>query len=144
MSNAYAVMQQRHQKEFDQFPLGAAFSKKQFREMMEEWGLTETDTDKILSIGAGCFIRKSDKEAYHEMVVRQNTELDAAIAEDKTGEGFIYQMFLYELANHEYGYTLDMDSTLNALGYTLEAINADERLLNGLSKAARKIRGSEF
>lgn len=144
MSNAYAVMQQRHQKEFDQFPLGAAFSKKQFREMMEEWGLTETDTDKILSIGAGCFIRKSDKEAYHEMVVRQNTELDAAIAEDKTGEGFIYQMFLYELANHEYGYTLDMDSTLNALGYTPEAINADERLLNGLSKAARKIRGSEF
>ena len=40
---------------------------------------------------------------------------------------------------HEYGYTGDLEDTLDALGYTAEEINADERLLRGLNKAADEI-----
>ena len=44
-------------------------------------------------------------------------------------------MFIYELANHEYCITYDLEETLNALGLSVEEINADERLLHGLNKA---------
>lgn len=102
--NTYKQLKDRQQKETDAFSLGAAFSKQQFADMMQEWGLTVDDTDKIISIGAGCFIRKSDKEAFFNMLKRHNKEMQDAIAEDKTGDGFIYDMFYYELANHEYIY----------------------------------------
>lgn len=48
-------------------------------------------------------------------------------------------MFLYELANHEYGYTGELEDTLDALGYTAEDINADKRLLHGLERATKRI-----
>jgi hypothetical protein len=102
--NTYKQLKDRQQKEMDAFPLGAAFSKQQFADMMQEWGFTVDDTDKIISIGAGCFIRKSDKEAFFNMLKRHDKEMQDAIAEDKTGDGFIYDMFYYELANHEYIY----------------------------------------
>ena len=139
MSNAYRELRKQQQAEFDKFPLGAAFNNEQFKEMMEKWGLKEKDTDKILSLGAGAFIRKADKEAYLEMNRRHTAQLKEAIAADETGEGFIYEMFYHELANHEYGYTGDLEDTLDALGYTAEEINADERLLRGLNKAADEI-----
>ena len=121
----------------DAFPLGAAFSNKQFEEMMQKWGLTVDDTDKICSIGAGCFIRKSDKEAFFNMLKKFKDETQAAIAADTTGDGFIYDMFYYELANHEYCITYEYDETFDALGLTEEEVNADKRLLHGLKKAER-------
>ena len=36
--NAYQEMKDRQQKEFDAFPMGAAFSNQQFKDMMEKWG----------------------------------------------------------------------------------------------------------
>ena len=56
--NRYAELREKHQKEFDKFPMKFAFSDKQFKEAMESLGLTENDTDKIIGIGAGGFIRK--------------------------------------------------------------------------------------
>ena len=72
---------------------------------------------------------------------RHEEERRAAIAEDKTGEGFIYQMFLAELADHEYGYTGDAEDTLEALGYTWEQVTADKRLLRGLEMAQKRLLG---
>lgn len=59
--NKYAEMKKRHQEEVNQLPLGFAFSNKQFEEMMEKWGLSPADTDKICSIGAGGYIQKKDQ-----------------------------------------------------------------------------------
>ncbi len=136
--NAYQLLKNRQQKEFNAFPLGAAFSKEQFAEMMQKWGLTENDTDKIISIGYGCFIRKSDRERFDEMNARLNKEMQDAIAADKTGDGFICDMFYYELANHEYCITYDLEETFDALGLTETQVNADKRLLRGLEKARKK------
>lgn len=135
--NTYKQLKDKHQKEMDAFPLGAAFSNDQFAKMMQGWGLTVDDTDKICSIGGGCFIRKSDKEAFFNMLKRFKDETNAAIAADKTGDGFIYDMFYYELANHEYCITYELDETLDALGLTAEQVNADKRLLHGLQKAEK-------
>ena len=131
MKNLYRELKNRQQKEMNAFPVGACFSKEQFADMMHRWGLTVNDTDKIYSIGFGCYIRKSDHAAFHEQ------ERKAAIAADKTGYGYIYQMFLAELSDHEFCITYDYEDTFNALGLTVEEINADKRFLRGLQKAER-------
>lgn len=135
--NKYQELRDRQQKEYNAFPFMWAFNKKQFAEGMEKLGLKETDTDKIYSIGGGGFIRKTDSEALHEMLDRLTAEMEKAIADDPTGEGFIYDMFDYELANHEYGYTGRVSDTLDCLGLTAEQVEADARLSHGLRKAIR-------
>lgn len=138
MTNQYQVLKDRQQKEFNAFPMGAAFSQKQFDEMMGKWGLLPTDTDKILHIGSGCYIRKTDRDAFHELVDKLDREKKEAIAADTTGDAIIKDMFLYELANHEYCITYDLEDTLDALGLTVDEINADPRLLRGLEKALKQ------
>ena len=135
--NAYQEMKDRQQKEFDAFPMKAAFSQQQFESMMEKWGLTVNDTDKICSIGGGCYILKADKDALIALINKTATELKNAITADLTGDGFIFDMFVFELANHEYCITYDLEETLDALGLTPEEVNADELLKHGLNKAIK-------
>lgn len=138
--NQYSILRTRQQKEIDAFPFMFAFSQKQFDEGMIRLGLQPTDTDKIYSIGAGGYIRKTDSAALHEMLDRHSAEMQAAIDVDETGEGFVKDMFLYELDNHEYSYTWDLEPTLDALGLSLDQVNGDPKLLHGLQSARRYIR----
>lgn len=139
----YSTLVERHRKEVNEFPIMFAFSKKQFEEGMKKWGLTPEDKDKIYSIGAGGFIRKTDAKAFNEMFKRQEEELRAEIDNDLTGGGFIYEMFLYELSNHEYIITMEVDDTLNSLGLTYEEVKASETLSRGLKLAKDRILTAE-
>ena len=140
--NTYNELKERHQAEVNAFPLGFAFSNKQFEEMMAGWGLTADDTDKIYRLGStGGFYRKSDAPAFREMFNRHEQERQQALEADKTGEGYIYQMFACELADHEYGYTYDFESTFGALDLTFEQVYNDKRLQRGLNKALKKYGG---
>ena len=57
--NEYLELRDRQQQEFNALPLGFAFDQKQFKEMMQGWGLhPERDTKKICPIGAGGYIQK--------------------------------------------------------------------------------------
>lgn len=136
--NQYRKLKQRQQDEVNAFPMKFAFNDKQFKQSMEELGLTEHDTDKVYSIGAGGFIRKEDSKAYGELLRRLDEEMQAAIDSDKTGEGFIKDMFLYELNNHEYSYSYDLDPALDALGLSYSDIENSPSLSHGL-KLARKL-----
>lgn len=135
MTNSYNELLKKHQKMVDEFPMMFAFNEKQFKEGMEHLGLTEHDTDEIIQIGMGGFIRKTDKEAYHKMFNDISDELNHNINNDTTGLRFIKDMFEYELANHEYGYTRDVKPTLDSLGYSVDDIRNDEKLLKGLQSA---------
>ncbi len=138
--NRYAELRKRQQAEFNQLPLGFAFSEKQFKEMMEGWGLDpEKDTDKLYRIPGGGFVQKKDHALLHEMTERHSAELKAAIEADETGEGFVYEMFLYELDNHEFGYTGDTEDALDALGYTADEVLGNPRLKRGIEKAVTVI-----
>ena len=140
MPNLYKELHDRHQVEINAFPFGFAFSQDQFDKMMvERFNLEPTDTDKIYSIGGGGYIRKEDHQAMCEMIERHAKEKKDAIAADLTGEGYIYDMFVYELANHEYMITMTSDDTLDALGLTWEDVKADSRLSHGLKKAKKYI-----
>lgn len=83
------------------------------------------------------------KDAINEETALATMQMEAAIEADKTGEDFIYQMFLYELDNHEYGYTGDTEDTLDALGYTAEEVLGNPRLKRGIEKAVTEIRKRE-
>lgn len=133
--NPYLELKNKHQKEVNEFPLGFAFSDKQFAEMMEKWGLTPEDTDKIYSIGGGGFVRKADSEAMHEMFERHAQEREVATRENKNN--YLYHMFDYELANHEYTYTGELDDTLEALGLTMEDINNNTVMYEALMRAIK-------
>lgn len=138
--NKYLELKQKHEKEFNAFPMKFAFSDEQFERGMAELGLAPEQTDKIYKFGnTGGFYRRSDAEALHEMLARHEREREKAIAADTTGDGYIYDMFLYELRNHEYGYTGDAEDTLDALGLDYEEIAADERLARGFKKAKTTI-----
>lgn len=143
--NRYLEMKRKHSEQLNSFPMFFAFNQQQFDEGMRKLGLKETDTDKICSIsGTGGYIRISDRIDFIELNQKINQDKDAAIAADETGEGFIYDMFLYELKNHEYGYTWDDTNTLEALGYTENDINADPRLKTGLKAAKQKIMEEDY
>lgn len=141
--NRYAELKQRQQEEFSAFPMQFAFSDKQFAEGMAALGLTPTDTDKVYAAPGGGFYRREDNQRLKAMMDRFYRELQEAIAGDDTGEGFIYEMFLYELNNHEFGYTMDTEETLDALGYTAEEVLGNPRLKRGIEKAVTKICGKK-
>lgn len=137
MSNTYLELKEKHQAEVNAFPMVFAFTQKQFEEGMEKLGLKATDTDKIRVMGGGGFYKRTDGKALAEMVIRHDKEMETAIQNDTKGEGFIFEMFDYELGNHEYSYTRELDATLDALDLTIEEIDNDARLSYGLYKARK-------
>lgn len=105
---------------------------------MKKLGLNENDTEKVTSIGAGGFIKKTDVKDYINMHKKFEQEIKDEINNQTTGEQFAKDMFESELANHEYGYTLELEDTLDALGYTIDEINNNDNLKNGLKLALER------
>lgn len=139
MKNKYEEIREKHQKRINDFPIGFAFSDEQFKKMMENWGLKENDIDKLYFIGGGGFIRKKDSDEYNKMWDEIQKEHQDLINRDKTGEGYIKDMFVYELENHEYGYTHDLEDTLNALELTYNQVMKNPSLKHGLELARREV-----
>ena len=137
-TNQYQEMRNRQQTEVNAFPMFFAFNKQQFAEGMRKLGLSPSDTRQVCSIFGGGYCRKSDVAKLNEMFTRHRKELEDAIAGDKTGQGFICDMFLQELENHEYSYTGDVQETLDALGITAQYMEAVPQLLDGLALACEK------
>lgn len=136
--NKYLELKKKQQKEVHEFPMFFAFNEKQFAEGMARFGLMPTETEKIYKFGnTGGFYRRTDSQKLWDMMERHEKERNEAIAADETGEGYIYDMFLYELQNHEYSYTGDTEDTLAALGLTMEEIEANEKMLHGFKKAVK-------
>ena len=135
----YRELKERQQQEVNAFPMFAAFSEKQFDEGMQR--LKIKSRKNVLSIGAGVFIRKDDRDAFVSMMKRHTDEVKQACAADQTGDGFIFDMFYSCLADHEYSYTRDLADGIAATPFTIDEINANAALLHGLSKAAKAQEG---
>lgn len=134
--NKYLKLKDKHQKEVNAFPMFFAFNDKQFEEGMKKLGFDPKDTDKIYRLDyTGGFYRRTDAKAFRDMIDRQAKETEDAIRKDTDGTGFIYDMFMYELANHEYCITYELEPTLYACGLTLNEVKQNPALLAGLKKA---------
>lgn len=138
--NAYAEMKKRHQDETNALPIYWAFTEERFKEILRELGLTENDTGKLCRTPGGGFCLASDVQIIADTFRGHRREMEEAIAADATGDGFIKDMFLSELRNHEYTYTCDVEEAVEACGFTMEQVENDERLLHGLETAAKKLR----
>lgn len=138
--NAYDEIKKRHQEEVNALPMYWAFTEERFEEVLKELGLTKNDTDKLCRAPGGGFCLASDAQMIVSTLIRHSKELKAAVEADKTGDGFIKDMFLSELRNHEYTYTCDVEETVESCGFTMEQVENDERLLHGLEAAAKKLR----
>ena len=134
--NNYLQLRERQQAEINNFGIKAAFSETQYNEMCAAWGLDpEAAQNEIIGIGGGCFILKRNKAAFVDLMRRHEAERKAAIKEDTTGDGYIFNMFYYEMANHEYIITGDLTDTLEACGVSFEDIEKSPALAHGLTKA---------
>jgi len=74
------------------------------------------------------------------MLTRHEKEMQEAIDADTTGEGFIFEMFDHELADHEYIVSGDESSTLDALGLEAEDFEKNPKLQHGLRLAKKRQR----
>lgn len=137
----YKEMKEKHSKEYEEFSKGKvfyAFSDDQFKEGMQKLGLDadkEEDLKKIVHFFSGCYALKSEAKNLEDLLASFTEEQKQLIEADKTGLGFIYSMFKYELANNEYGYTYDLEDTLRALGLTYGEVMERPNLMYGLTKA---------
>lgn len=143
MTNLYKELKDKQQKKVNDFPMKFAFTKEQFKEGMIELGLTENDTDKVFSIANGGFIRRTDSKAFETLFSDIQTELKNEIDRDTIGDGFIADMFVYELNNHEYLYNGDLSDTLDALNLTREDVAGNKALNNGLYLAITKLKEAD-
>lgn len=133
MSNQYIELKNKHQQEVDAFPMFFAFSDAQFEKGMKKLGLNPSDTDKIYRLDySGGFYRKSDAKAFRDMIDRHSQEMHDAV---NSNDVFAYEMFLYELANHEYCITYDVEPALSACGLVYNDVLNDQRLLEIFKKA---------
>ncbi|MCE5331099.1 MAG: hypothetical protein LLF95_03045 [Bacteroidales bacterium] len=135
----YLQMKARHQKEVEAFPMAFAFNNEQFADGMKKLNIEVTDTKNILSIGGGGFIRRTDADNLSAMFDR----IHAEEAEARKNDDYLFQMFAYELANHEYNYTWDLTDTLQSLGLTFAEVKANQQLHDALVKAVDEVRNSD-
>lgn len=139
--NRYKEMRDRHQKEYEELAEGNvfyAFTDDQFDEGMRSIGLDPEDTDKIYrgSVG-GMFYRRGFSDTLKAFWRGADQELREAVEDDKTGDGFIYDMFVYELGDQEFLVTYDTTDAVEAAGFTPEEIEESPALKHGLDKAVR-------
>jgi len=142
--NRYEKMKERHHKEINDFPFMCAFDKEQFADGMRKLGLKPTDTKEIVHIGGGVYMKKTDFPNFEKMLDKHKREQKRYIERDKTGTGFIKDMFTYEMINHEYGYTYELEDTLDALNLKYEDIENNPTLKNGLELAKDEILGKSY
>ena len=129
--NKYIELKEQHQKEINEFPMMFAFSNEQFEEGMKKLGVRSSA--ELVSIGYGGFVRKTDAETYLKMLIRIGEEEKEAMQDPE----YCYEMFRYELSNHEYCITYDLTDTLEALNLTVEEVSANPMLRDALKRAER-------
>lgn len=138
----YLELKVKHKKEINEFPMFFPLTKEDFNKGMISMGLTPEDLDKVCYFENGGFLtvlKKDAKQSFSDMLKRHSEEMKSNMYDEKIGDKFIYEMFLYELKNNEYGYTGEVGNTLDSLGFTIEDINNDDRLKKGLDKAKKTI-----
>ena len=110
---SYTEIKKRHSDEFGNFPICFAFSEKQLQEALEKLGASQSD---CVTIGSGSILRKSDLPNFKSLRERHESEMKKCYESDD----FLIQSIIYELGNHEYGYTWDASETIDALGLDMD------------------------
>jgi len=116
----YPALKASHRRELSAFAgIFFAFSKQQFNEGLKKVDLDPTETkDKLVSLGAGGFLRRSRFDDFQALLAKHEAEMDVLKANPEA----LRAALIYELRNREYCITRDPSSALRALGLTEDEI----------------------
>lgn len=134
--NLYKELKDRQQERMNAFLhryAFFAFSEEQYTAGLQKLGLSPDAG--IVSISGGGYLPEGKAAEFCRILEKAGAERRAALDDPESGAQFALDMFQYELANHEYGYTGDAAETLAALGYTPEEVQNSDRLREALAKA---------
>ena len=120
--NTYTELKQSHSAALNAFPMAFAFSNKQLDEALEKLGAK--DTSEVVKISGGGLILKTNKKPLVALFLKHEKERSEALKNDE----YLKQALTYELANHEYGYTYDIEDTLDAIGIDMEEYQNSDRI----------------
>ena len=141
--NLYKVLKDKQQARMDDFLYQYAFfafSNEQFDRGLAKLGVAETDAEeKIRSFGSGGFVLATKAKDLMQIVNQSVEEQAQAVADPETGKQFAFDMFYYELLNHEFQLTMNSAETLQALGYTWNDLKKNPVLNEALRLAQAKI-----
>ena len=126
-TETYTEIKKRHSDEFGAFPICFAFSNEQLEKALAKLG---ADIKDCATVGAGSIIKKSDIPALEELRGRHESEMTAFMQDDNS----LIDAIIYELGNHEFGYTMDPSETIDALGLDM----ADKRIADCFQSAKTK------
>ena len=129
----YIQIKARHQADINAFPIGAAFSKQQLADMLKKFDLPNNETGyaKIVSLGAGCFIRKSDIPAWREMTDRHKREME----EFRSSRDRLISALRIEFTNRECQFMDDDEGVCAAVGLDWKEVQKNKELLKTYNKA---------
>lgn len=136
--NLYRKLKDRQQERMNAFLnryAFFAFSKEQYAAGLQKFGLSPDAAEGLISISGGGYLLKDKAAEFYKLLEKTGAERQAALDDPEAGAQFAFDMFRYELANHEYGYTGDAAETLAALGYTPEEVQNSDLLREALTKA---------
>lgn len=135
--NQYVEMKQRHKSERNSIAYIIAIGKEALDEELADFGWNEQDVRPVYDPNLlGLYVHKDEHSNFQEMINRHSIEYEQNIANDLTGERFIYDMWNCELANHEYVVTGDFAPALEALGFEISDLHNNPALANGLQLAS--------
>ena len=135
----YTELRNRHQKRVNDFLSKYAFfafDQEQFHEGLDRLQIRKDDAVQFCP---GGYMIRSRLPEYIKLAEDLRKERDLAAKEPE----FAFDMFRYELANHEYSYTGSSEDAIDALGYTFDEIRADPVLKEALNKAINELMKEE-
>lgn len=145
MRNSYKELIDKQMAETNSFPVKTANNNEQFEKIVNEWNLSfDENSDnyygkQLIPLGLGMYIHKKDARAFNNMLNRHRKEHLKAIEEDTTGEGYIYDMFVYELQKHKYKYNSCVEEVLQTLNISVETLLQNSVMNRAFAKACQYI-----
>ena len=113
-----------------------AFSDEQFKEGLKKFNIKENEVaDKLYRYVGGGFMLKSAAKEEKEILKRQHRIANKYFNNYKN----LVDALVYEMFNHECGYTGSYTEGLYALGYGFEDLKKDKRLRKAYFQAKRKV-----
>ena len=128
MNNLYVEFKERKQEKINNFDMFFAFDNKQLENGLEKLNVNKNE---IVSIGMNGFIRKSDVQKFKNMLNNFKEEHTKNMKNDN----YVYHMFKYEMANHEYIITYDDEEILEVCNVNENQFIEDERMKSIYVKA---------
>lgn len=129
---SYSDFKLAEREAIEALPIEFAFNDDQFHDMLEKFGLTLDEKDKLRRIPGGGFCLATDAKMIVETMLSWSRKLSEMI---KTDDEFAVDALRYELDNHEYGYTGEPDDALLELGLPSDVNKLDERMKNLFCRA---------